>query len=281
MTNRLFLLAAYDSQNIVGPALAYYVLELSKLGDVVLFMDNDMPGDGGLEKISGHIALFGAERHSEYDFGSYKRAYAIAKKKLALDQYKYCYLLNDSVYGPLFPLKKYMEDMEALNKDAFGMVFNPNHKEPHLQSWFIGMNHKVFTSSWFENFLNNVKAEENKIEVCRKYENGLTNLLCENNSSIGFLFRIGGKKIYNNVKSLYNQGLPFIKKNAFIRHNGSLCNQLQYILSKCEPQLREAILDDANRLYGPVYVSKLLSATPLDALIRYMIYLSKKVRTAS
>ena len=45
-----------------------------------------------------------ATRHSEYDFGSYKRAYNWAQENLDTAEYEFVYLVNDSVYGPLFDL---------------------------------------------------------------------------------------------------------------------------------------------------------------------------------
>lgn len=40
---RLFLVAGYSAKNIVDASLVYYVQNLSKYGDIVLVMDNDIP----------------------------------------------------------------------------------------------------------------------------------------------------------------------------------------------------------------------------------------------
>lgn len=274
---RLFLFAAYDKDNAIGPALLYYIQKLSEHGDIILFMDNALPISSEIQKISNHVKLFGAEKHGEYDFGSYKRAYSLAELNINLADYDFCYLLNDSVYGPLYNLRDYLERMEALNSNAFGMVFNPNGRKSHLQSWFIGLKKEVFLCNCFKSFINSVQAEKSKIDVCIKYETGLTEFFHKQQFSIKALYNIKGKGIYNDVKNLYDIGLPFIKKNSFIRHNGSLCMQIQYVLNKCNADARNAIIEDATRLWGKEYVEKILMAKRIDSIFLYIEYLKTKL----
>lgn len=274
---RLFLLAAYDSQGRVGPALETYVRELFAYGDIVAVMDNAIvPGEQ--DKLAPYVLHFQADRHGEYDFGSYKRAYAWAREHLSVQEYDVVYLVNDSVYGPLRPLTDYLERMEALEAGASAMVLNPHRRSPHLQSWFVGLKKDVFLSDWFSRFLEGVRPQESKKAVCVKYETGLTDLLKEHSVVFDALYRLKGKSFYNKVRSSWKAGVPFIKKSAFTRHNGCLGRQIRYVLEHSwNPDIAEAVREDASRLFGKEYVDRLLRDSGLNMFLRYISYLSGKI----
>ena len=273
---RLFLFAAYEEVGTVGESLLWYVSNLAKAGDVVLVADSDIDSSE-LEVLAPYCLYAKAERHEEYEFGSYKRAYAWAASNLDLSSYDYIYMVNDSVYGPLYDLDEYFEKMEAMEVSAFALVLNPHKKHPHMQSWFIGLDRTVFMQDWFAAFLASVKKEANKNDICVIYETGLTKLMEAHNIPYKGLYEVSGKKIYNAVKMLYQAGLPFVKKSAFTRHNGSLGCQLKYVIDRLDANPQSAILNDAKRVYGAEYVESLLTSNQLTVTLRYLSYLIKKL----
>lgn len=272
---RIFLFAGYDSRCKVGPSLIYYAASLSRYGDVVLFMDSDCP-DEELVKLALHVLHAEASRHHEYDFGSYKRAYQWTGGK-RLSEYDVCYLVNDSVFGPLMDIGGYLEQMESFGTSAFALVINPHRKGPHMQSWFMGFRQEVFLSDWFCGFLSGVERQESKELVCNLYETGLSSLLSEKGIGMQAIFTVKGKRIYNDVRALYRKGLPFIKKSAFTRHNGSLGRQVRYVLDRCSPEARDAILQDARRMWGKEYVDAFIGGSFLSMAGRYLAYLWGKI----
>lgn len=276
MPRRLFLFAAYDPQKVVGEALLWYLNKLSALGDVICVFDNDCPSRE-LGKLPSSILHVEAERHGEYDFGSYKRAYKWACDNLQLKDYDFLYLLNDSVYGPLLDLKPSLRRMESLDKQAFALVYNPHRSTPHLQSWFLGFRPEVFAEGWFREFLAGVRPQSEKTDVCKLYESGLTELLVSKGCSIGALYELGGKTIYNSPLRLFLKGLPFVKKSAFTRHGGSLGAQLKAVLGHCDQACASAVLNDAKRLYGADYIDKLLIYNPFTMFGRWCAYLFAKL----
>ena len=280
MPRRLFLFAAYDDSGVIGSSLLWYVSAISACGDIVFFGDcNYRPGE--LERLvkvaDGRILFAAGEHHGEYDFGSYKRAWQWASSHFDTASYDYVYLLNDSVFGPLADIGGYFSRMEALGGAAFAMALNPRRRAHHLQSWFIGLDRKVFTTSWFNDFLLSVTGQESKINVCELYENGFTRLLDINGIHYGALFRLYGKSVYNASVRLFRKGFPFVKKSAFTRHNGSLGMRIRYILNHIPYDCRAAIVEDASRLYGTGYIASLLASNPLNVAVRYMSYLLAKV----
>ncbi len=280
MTKRLFLFAGYDKHGIIDDSLVMYISALSKFGDIIVCMDSDCKKTETkkLQNITLHTI---AIRHGEYDFGSYKRAYNWACKNLDITKYDLVYLANDSVYGPLFDLAPYFQGIESRNLDTFGMVKNPHKKSPHIQSWFIGMRSSVFTSAWFNDLLQSVQHHDDKGSITVLYEHGFTKRLIENKLSWDALYSAPGRSIYNNVKHFYKNKMPFVKKMAFSRHNGALGRQLLYILRHTPADIRNKILNNATRVYGTEYMSKLLTNNPFKIIWRNITYIISKLRKTS
>ncbi len=276
MTKRLFLFAGYDKDGIIDDSLVLYIRALSKLGDVVLCMDSTCK-KSEIQKIKHYVLHTDGVRHGEYDFGSYKRAYIWARDNLDLKKYNFVYMVNDSVYGPLFPLKIYLEQMELANTDAFGLVKNTKAAHPHIQSWFIGMRASVFMSDWFDSFMARITKLPSKGDVTKVYEHGFTQNVVANNGTWMCLYDAHNRDIYNKVKKYYRNKLPFMKKVAFTRHNGRLGHQISYILAHTPPKTRNAIIKNAQRVYGKQYVDNILSIGCIGAFIRGIKYAIKKI----
>ena len=274
---RLFLLAAYDRRGTVGPALAAYVRDLSRYGDVVAVMDN-AAAPGEQDKLLPYVVHFEAERHGEYDFGSYKRGYAWAREHLPLKDYGTVYLVNDSVYGPLKPLGDFLDRMEDMGTGASAMVFNPGRRSPHLQSWFIGLRPQVFLSEWFGSFLDGVEPKESKEAVCVEYETGLTELLERHSVTFGALFRFRGKSFYNRVRHCWKKGIPFIKRSSVTRHNGCLGRQVRYVLDHAEnADVAAAVKEDIVGALGREAADRLTGGSAFGMILRYISYLRAKI----
>ena len=280
MMKRLFLVAGYDPQGIIGPSFIYYISALSAYGDIITVFDCDCTEDE-LRKLSPYVLHAEAERHREYDFGSYKRGYQWARTSGILEGYDFCYLVNDSVFGPLYSPGPYLERMENCGKDAFAIAMNPHRKHPHLQSWFIRLARTIFTSEEFADFISGIHRMEDKNSVCTAYENGLTGLLDARGVAYGALFRLSGKSVYNAPARLFRAGFPFVKKSSFTRHCGCLGAALKYVLDHVPQDCRRAVVEDASRLYGRQYVERLLVASPLVMAARYLKYLSGKLHRRS
>ncbi len=258
MPKRLFLFAGYDKDGIIDDTLVYYVSRLSKCGDVVLFMDSDI-NDHELNKIKKFCVTAVAKRHAEYDFGSYKYGYLWALKNLDIHKYDFMYMVNDSVYGPFFEIEPYLEKMESKNTDAFGMVDKIGGHAPHIQSWFIGMRPAVFLTDWFDNFMKSIKHQESKNQVAIMYETGFTIMLKQHNIKYACLYHVFNRGIYKSIKSLYKQRMPFMKKVAFLALEGALGHQIRYVLNRIPKELADAIIKNAQRVYGTEYTNTVLN----------------------
>ena len=272
---RLFLFAGYDAGGIIDDSLILYIQALSKLGDIILCMDSTCKKTE-IAKIKPFVLHADAVRHGEYDFGSYKRAYIWAQNNLNLSKYEFLYMVNDSVYGPLFPLKPYLARMESFNTHAFGMVKSTKATHPHIQSWFIGMRRDIFMSEWFNTFMLSITKLESKGAITKLYEHGFTKNVVAHNGTWMCLYIAHNRDVYNKIKHYYRIKMPFMKKVAFTRHNGCLGPQISYALKRTPTNMRNAIINNAQRVYGEQHVKCVLSTGHIAAFVRGVKYGIKK-----
>lgn len=276
MIKRLFLFAGYDKDGIIDDALILYISNLARFGDVILCMDSDCK-KSETDKIKKYTIHTIAKRHGEYDFGSYKRAYQYARDKKILDKYDAVYLVNDSVFGPMFNMANIMKKLDQIPTDAAGLVISKHKTHQFMESWFVRINKKIFMSSWFDEFISNVKHEQFKHTITIKYEHGLTNIIKNNGCSFGGIYQFYGRYTYNNPKKLFKMGCPFIKKASFTRHSGDCGNQIKYILNHANKTAAKSVLKTANRVYGEKYMKWFLTYNPIKIIGRKIKYLLIKV----
>lgn len=212
-------------------------------------MDNDAP-DTELAKVQNIPNVLHAEatRHGEYDFGSYKRGYIWAQDNKILNKYDWVYLVNDSVYGPLWNIEQILDDLESRDADMTGMIYNNNDAcPPHIQSWFVGLSQEIATSKFFADFLHNVKQELTKDEIVVRYEIKMSQIIFQHGYKASTF-----KTMYNNgqlydmyitPKAMLREGMPFIKKSIIYKLNNPI---LLYPYTSDE--LIGSIYDNAKRI---------------------------------
>ena len=184
--NRVAIFAHYDKKNIIDDYVIFYINELQKIAETVIFVSCCDLQESELNKLNCYKI---AKKHCEYDFGSYKIGFNFAKYNKLLKDCKEVVFANDSCYGPFKPLDKIFEKMSKKSCDFWGLTKNyigfkklKNNKVkniycPHIQSYFIVLKSNVFSSKVFENFINSVKYQKYKNDIILKYEIGLTKTL--------------------------------------------------------------------------------------------------------
>lgn len=217
MNNRILaIFAGYDKDSIVDDYVVFYIKELKKIADIIYVSDCNMLYSE-LKKIDNYCIHIVNGRHEEYDFGSYKRGYLYAKDNGILKDYDYLIFCNDSCYGPFFNLDNIINKMN--NYDFGGLYISKDLKiAPHdyITSFFIIISNKIFNTDFFNNFIYNIKKEENKMDIIKKYEFGLSKLMIDNNIELKAIFNDNGEfnRPYFNPLSLIEEGFPFLKRHV-------------------------------------------------------------------
>ena len=150
-----------------------------------------------------------AEKHGEYDFGSYKRGLEEAYQYS--QDYDAIIIANDSCYGPIRPLNNIFKTMEYSDCDFWGLTVNQEIYLPHLQSYFLVFNKKIINSEIFRNFFRKVKRENSKQDIVENYEIALTPTFLD----AGFKMDNFIKKIFERNPTLEFNLFTFLMKNDF------------------------------------------------------------------
>lgn len=191
LIKRLAIFAGYDKDSIIDDYVIYYLSELSKGADIIYVCDNDL-AQKEIDKIKPYTIEVIAQKHGEYDFGSYKIGYLFAKQNDILEKYDYLILCNDSVFGPFYDFEKIFAEIPQRQDIAYGFSKHleancdwggDKHRfiDTHLQSYFVVLPKFVFLSKWFSDFIKSIKKEADKVEVVFSYEIGMSVLFREHN----------------------------------------------------------------------------------------------------
>lgn len=181
---RLCVFAHWDKDNFADDYVLYYLNSLKDICSTIVFV-SDCERLSNIEEVSNIVDFTIIEKHNEYDFGSYKRGFLFAKENnLEFDELLF---VNDSCYGPFFPLKSIFDKMSKKKCDFWGITRNNfgikigntnlHTWSPHIQSYFLVFRPQVFNSPVFMNFINSITHQEDKAEIIYKYEIGLSKLL--------------------------------------------------------------------------------------------------------
>ena len=181
---RLCVFAHWDRDNIIDDYVIYYLKALKEVCETIIFVSDCNLEASETSKLDNIADFVLAQKHGEYDFGSYKRGFLFAKEKGL--QFEELLFVNDSCFGPFYPLKPIFDKMGNKKCDFWGMTQNSYGikktakgvdlcYKPHIQTYFILLRQSTFTT--LEAFINNIKPENTKEDIVINYEMGLSSIL--------------------------------------------------------------------------------------------------------
>lgn len=217
---RAVIFAHYDKNNIIQDYVIYYLKELKKNADYLVFVSDSNIGNKEAEKINEIVDYKIISKHNEYDFGSYKRGYSYLIENNLLAKFDELIIANDSCYAPLFPFENMFKTMTAKNLDAWGVTYGFNtyfNNKKHLQSYFCVFKQNIFTSKIFKDFMLSVKKEKNKKDIVINYEYGLSACLDKLNAKYEAYSEISKNNWLSYLlrydEMIKKEHLPFLKKS--------------------------------------------------------------------
>ena len=269
------ILATYSMDGTIPPKVIHALEEYGKVSDyIILVGDYKLKNRAEYNKVRKYVNCAYHIRHHQYDVGSWSRAikYLVSTKKL--DEFEYLILVNDSVYGPIFPLSDLYSRMDSKNTDFWGMSINydPN---KHIQSFFYAFRKKVFEDGLFQNIFNTVPATLTWDTAINQYELTITPTLSEK-----FTYCAVVEELSNSIRpaisgnsnptiwplDFIQAGAPFIKVKAM---NGKFKEELHqseldvlsYLKAK-SPKTYSDVLEDAPYLKSKNYDASKTSCNP-------------------
>ena len=233
--HRVAIFASFSGNGEIADYVVYYLKQLKKVCDAIVFIADNPILPQEIEKIKELVIYAKFERHTEYDFGSYKRGYQYIKKAGILGKCDEVVICNDSVYGPFEPLTKMFETMSKKTADFWGMIESKDTRA-HLQSWFLVFKKTVIDSGYLGKFLSAVTHQETFMDVVQKYELRLTRYLSDHD--LTYSSYIAPDKYLKNEQNingnmnivqyfpyycLKNKLSPFIKIKSLLVGDDSKC----------------------------------------------------------
>ncbi len=256
---RACVFAHYDKDNLVDDYVYYYLNELLTVTQKLMFVTVSDISKNDIERLENLNIEVVKRENIGYDFYSYK----LGIERLDLNLYDELIICNDSVFGPLVPLKNIFAKMQDEKSDFWGIT-DSGLISYHVQSYFFVFRNSILQSSLFSDFWDKLKILEDKNEIVKRYEVGISQILLEKNyrsqvyvkytinkkdNSIRLLKRLWGKpyKIFKLLISpskyydaaikkrenssilfwdnlLVRYQLPFVKKSLFVDKNEGVEN---------------------------------------------------------
>lgn len=197
--------ASFSANGKIADYVVYYLRELRKSVDAIIFIADNPIFLKELDKIKNFIVHAKCGRHKKYDFGSYQIGMQIAKDNGLLKNAENLIFCNDSCYGPIYPFKEMFDEMESRNVDFWGLTENVAYNN-HLQTYFLSFGKKIIQSEVLEQFLDDIKADMTYLYYVRELELKLTPFLekCGYSYSAFVMFEDLAIKALPNVKTTYN-----------------------------------------------------------------------------
>ncbi len=165
----------WDGAGEVRPHVLDYVRSLKDAGLSVLFVSNaGVLRPDALDAVKALCAGVLIRRNYGYDFGAWREGFE--QLGLPREDTEFAVMANDSVYGPLRPVKEIVDRLDFTQADAWGCTETWQTRY-HLQSYFLAFSRAVLASPAWQRFWAGVRSTPSKTLVIQRYEIGLSQTL--------------------------------------------------------------------------------------------------------
>ncbi|NOR55349.1 MAG: hypothetical protein GQ531_04015 [Sulfurovum sp.] len=284
MIDRACVFAHYDKDDRVDDYVYYYLGELLTVVQKLVFVTVSNISKDDIGKLKNLNIEVIKRENIGYDFYSYK----IGIEHLSLDLYDELIICNDSAFGPLVPIQNIFDAMQDKECDFWGITDSAL-VAYHLQSYFIVFNKPILQSFVFTNFWNRVKILNDKDEIIKQYEVGLSRILLKNkfisksfiNKHIPLREHFRSYKInirhknYKYLRLIKTLGtFQFIWKKYQKKYNPAVGHWEYLILNQGMPFIKKSLFttDENKVLHQQKYVklSKMLTSYPSSLITNYI-----------
>lgn len=257
MTKRLCIYLIYDMENIVDRYITYMLEKMKTCSEYIVVVCNSKTMRQE-EKIDFYADQVIYRENLGYDAGGYKDALCCYIGWEKLGEYDELILMNDSFYGPFYPMQHVFCAMESVAADFWGLTRSQAgtegmQYEEHIQSYFLVFKEKVLSGSAFRTFWERLEYPETMEDAVRDFELGINTCLRQN----GFQ---GGA-----VSDLYKEILPLGEnENPYMAYPLELIHDCQIPVLKYKAlsfgnsgysdALRAFRFIEENRLYPVEYI---------------------------
>lgn len=195
---RILLYVHYNKNRDLSEHVIYQLEKIRPLFKKVVFISNSWISEENKKRLAGLSDEYIERENIGFDFAAWRDGI----EKIGwrqLDQYDSLTLMNDTCFGPIYPIDKTYEVMESRSVDFWGMTEHDfsedgmpgtnSYIDTHIQSYHQVFNQRVLRSEEFKKFWSKIKNFTNVTYVIREYETQLTKILEQNGFSWDVFFR--------------------------------------------------------------------------------------------
>jgi len=240
---RVAVFVFYDKDGIVDRYVTYLVQELLKVSErLVVVCNGDLTEDGkkAIDELTDDVLV---RENTGYDAWGYKAGIEYIGWE-ELKNYDELILMNDSVFGPIYPFETMFDEMDKRSIDFWGITKRGKTPNPfrviddeffseHIQAYFYSISDRLFSHSEFKRYWDGLPVMKTWEEAISFNEARFT----EHFSKLGFSWGvfinpdelldmgefaylwIEGYRIYELVKEYK---LPVIKQKIFSKEHDPL-----------------------------------------------------------
>lgn len=181
---RILFYLFYDREGIVDDYVPYKLTALREHVDYIFVVSNSTLTPESRVKLEAVADTVHERPNVGYDAGAFKEAMALfGSERLA--EYDELILMNYTFFAPIFPFSETFERMDALDVDFWGITSHPM-VDPnpfagttgilarHLQSHWLSVRKRMFTSFEFRNFFDSIPELTSYDEAILRYEASFT-----------------------------------------------------------------------------------------------------------
>lgn len=209
---RLGIYLIYDRENIIDKYITYMLKELRTCCTKLVVVCNAGSAWYG-ESIDSYVDQMIYRENIGYDAGGYKDVLCkyIGWDKLSM--YDELMLINDSFYGPIYPIRQVFDTMTAIDVDYWGLTRSQEcmtaidrKYRGHIQSYFLVFRKNVINSTIFKTFWEQLEYPEKMNEAIEYFELGLNKCL-EEKGFTGFAV----SDFYRDIFTFREDENPYLK----------------------------------------------------------------------
>lgn len=233
--NSLAVLVVFTDDGIIDNYVLYLAEQVKAIVRTLVITVNGNPKKEMLEKIDNCSDYVFVRENEGFDCGAYKETLESYLGWDKVREYDELILLNDSCYGPIYPLEPVFEQMDERRLDFWGITEQTPIKAGnytnvllpyHIQTYFVVITKKMLHSKEFSDFWNLVKLSNGYDDTVANFELKFTDYFNSHGYASGayvdcsaFCKSVDETQAYvfmNSFRLISEHKCPLLKKKVFL-----------------------------------------------------------------
>lgn len=175
--NRLAIFVFYDRDGIASDYVFFLLNSLKSIVDKIVIAVNGNVCDTSLKSLYEYADDILIRENIGLDAGAYKDILCDYIGWEKIRKFDELLLVNDTFYGPIYPLEDIFNKMKDIETDYWGMTRSPAGKmkngykyDIHIQSYFIAFRKKVLLDNGFKKIWEEMKYPKSIVPAVISFE---------------------------------------------------------------------------------------------------------------